>query len=481
MFPGWASSAIWYSVYPLGACGAPIWQEAEPGVQHRLGRLEGWLDNVVSLGANGLALGPIWRSSTHGYDIVNHDEIDPRLGDDADFDKLVQACHQRGLRVLLDGVFNHVSTAHPDVEAARRDGIDSPAGRLFRHDSGQADGLARFEGHDGLVEYDHSNPAVADRVVGTMTRWLRRGADGWRLDAAYRVPRAFWADVIARVDGEFPQALTVAEVLHGDYARFAADTGIDSVTQYELWKALWSALKDNNPHELSWTLQRLAAGLAENADFLPWTFVGNHDVTRIATQVGPRKAVAATALLATLPGMPAVYYGDEYGLTGLKEERAGGDDAIRPELPARLDGWLDGSVGSGVGSGAGRRDGAGPADVGGLADDTSRTGSTGIGAAGIDTTGIDATVSPDGTVSSAEILRQHQLLFGLRRRHAWLQWADLAIVEQKHQHLAYRLAARRAAGSAEEIASQYLDVSLDTSDGQSSVAISDSAGVLYRW
>jgi len=451
-FPGWASSAIWYSIYPLGACGAPIRQADEPGVHHRLGRLQGWLDHVAELGANGLALGPMWRSSTHGYDIVDHDEVDPRLGDDDDFDELVAACHQRGLRVLLDGVFNHVSANHADVMAARRDGIDSPAGRLFRHDAGQPDGLARFEGHDGLVEYDHSNPAVADRVVATMTHWLRRGADGWRLDAAYRVPRPFWAGVVSRVNAEFPQALTVAEVLHGDYARFAAETGIDSVTQYELWKALWSALKDRNPHELSWTLQRLATGMAESAGFLPWTFVGNHDVTRIASQVGQHDAVTAAALLATLPGMPAIYYGDEYGLTGIKEERVGGDDAIRPELPSDPDGWL--SVEQVPGD----------------------SGDVGVG---------DDQLS-DAHVSGAEVLRQHQLLFGLRRRHAWIQWADLSIVEQRHQRLTYRVSARLADGALADGAQrgsggQHLDISLDTSGSRSRVTISDNDGVLYQW
>jgi len=400
-------------------------------VQHRLGRLGGWLDHIVALGANGLALGPIWRSSTHGYDVIDHDAVDPRLGDDADFDALIDACHRRGLKVLLDGVFNHVSSQHADVQAAQRDGVDSPSGRLFRHDAARPDGLSRFEGHDGLVEYDHGNPAVADRVVGTMTHWLRRGADGWRLDAAYRVPRPFWADVTARVAKEFPQALTVAEVLHGDYAGFAAEAGVGSVTQYELWKAVWSCLKDANPHELAWTLTRHAAGLESSSDYLPWTFVGNHDVTRIATQVGQRDAVVATALLMTMPGMPCVYYGDEFGLVGLKEERVGGDDAIRPTLPDSPDVWL-------------------------------------------------REVSPDATVPPAEMLRQHQLLLGLRRRHPWLQTADLTIVEQKQKRLVYQVSTRRAANVSRETPS-HLDVTLDTSTPDAHITIADSAGDLYRW
>jgi len=392
--------------------------------------LQGWLDHIVALGANGLALGPLWASSTHGYDVIDHDAIDPRLGDDADFDALVDACHRRGLRVLLDGVFNHVSAQHADVLAAQRDGGDSASGRLFRHDVARPDGLSRFEGHDGLVEYDHGNPAVADRVVATMTHWLRRGADGWRLDAAYRVPRPFWAGVAARVAAEFPQALTVAEVLHGDYARFAAETGVDSVTQYELWKALWSSLKDANPHELAWTLQRHAAGLASSG-YLPWTFVGNHDVTRIATQVGGHDAVAATALLMTMPGMPCVYYGDEFGLVGLKEERIGGDDAIRPALPDSPAVWSQ-------------------------------------------------ETEPEAEVSPSEMLRQHQLLLGLRRRHPWLQTAELTIVEQKQKRLTYRVSARQDSNVSRETPGQ-LKVTLDTSAVQAHVTIVDHTGDLYRW
>ena len=437
--PSWVSSAIWYSVYPLGACGAPIRPSGgvNDGQTHRLGRLNGWLDHVVALGANGLALGPIWQSSTHGYDIINHDVIDPRLGNDDDFDNLIDACHRRGLRVLLDGVFNHVSSSHADVQAARRDGVDSAAGRLFRHDAAQLDGLSRFEGHDALVEYDHTNSAVADRVVATMTHWLRRGADGWRLDAAYRVPRPFWATVIARVIGEFPQALTVGEVLHGNYAQFAADTGVDSVTQYELWKALWSSLKDANPHELAWTLQRHEAGLASSSGYLPWTFVGNHDVTRIATQVGQHNAMVATSLLMTMPGMPCVYYGDEFGLVGLKEERVGGDDAIRPTLPDSPDAWTSRTLPS-------------PSDP------------------------------PADPVPPAEMLRQHRLLLGLRRRHRWLQRAELTIVEKKQKRLTYRVSDRPDDDVSRETPDQ-LDVTIDTSDPQAHVVITGPTGELYRW
>ena len=328
----WAKDAIWWSVYPLGACGAPIWTPDTPGNHHRLRTLEAWGDHIIELGCNGLALGPIWASSTHGYDILDHSRIDPRLGDDEDFDRLVAACHSKGIRVMLDGVFNHVCADHEWVRQVKANGWDGEAGRMLKADPSDPEGLARFEGHSQLVELDHSHPEVADYAVQVMNQWLDRGADAWRLDAAYRVPTSFWAKVLPRVRRTHPNAWFMAEILHGDYGAIAEATGFDSITQYELWKAIWSSLKDANPHELMWALQRGEVALGHE---IPWTFVSNHDVTRIATQIGPHLARIALGILMTTPGTPAIYYGDEWGWTGLKEEREHGDDALRPALPDR--------------------------------------------------------------------------------------------------------------------------------------------------
>jgi cyclomaltodextrinase / maltogenic alpha-amylase / neopullulanase len=124
----------------------------------------------------------------------------------------------------------------------------------------------------------------------------------------------------------------VGEVIHGDYAGYVADSGVDSVTQYELWKAVWSSLNDRNLFELAHALRRHGE---MTRGFLPQTFVGNHDVTRIASRLtDPRHLPIAVTLLCTLPGVPTLYYGDEWALRGVKEDRAGGDDAVRPALPA---------------------------------------------------------------------------------------------------------------------------------------------------
>lgn len=224
----------------------------------------------------------MFESGTHGYDTTDHFRIDRRLGDDGDFDALAKAVHARGLRLLLDGVFNHVGRGFPHTEWLRREGPE----------------YATFEGHDGLVALDHDEPAVADHVVRVMRHWLDRGADGWRLDAA---------------------------------------------------------------------------------------FAGNHDVTRLASRLTDARLIEhALVVLFTVGGTPSVYYGDEQAYRGIKEEREGGDDAIRPAFPA-----------------------AGPS-------------------------GLRAEGRP--------AYRLHQRLIGLRRRHSWLHAARTEVLELGNRHLAYRVA-----------------------------------------
>ncbi|MDO5712482.1 MAG: alpha-amylase family protein [Micrococcales bacterium] len=332
----WAEHAICWHVYPLGFLGAPIRDrdaQVRDALTHRLLGLVAWLDYMVELGASALLLGPIFDSSTHGYDTLDHYRIDPRLGDETDFDSLVRECHERGLKVILDGVFNHVGAAHPAFGRALAGGPGGPEAALFRIDFDAPGGPrpADFEGHGDLVALDHESPAVLDFVADVMAHWCARGADGWRLDAAYAVAPEFWAQVLARVRASHPEVFVVGEVIHGDYVQLVEDSGWDSLTQYELWKAIWSSLKDGNFHELAHALGRHEEFLHA---FVPMTFVGNHDVTRIASQVGADKAALAAVLLLSLPGIPSIYAGDEQGYTGVKEDRLGGDDDVRPLFPA---------------------------------------------------------------------------------------------------------------------------------------------------
>lgn len=362
--PAWVQHTIWWQVYPLGFVGAfPAEHPPGPG-EHRLRRLVEWFDHAIALGASGVAMGPIFASRTHGYDTTDHYLIDPRLGDDDDFDYLVSEAHRRGLRILLDGVFNHVG-----ADFAR-----------YR-DPASADWFSggNFEGHDELIGLNHNNPEVAGYVVDVMSHWLERGADGWRLDAAYIVPQQFWAGVLPRVRERHPDVWFVGELIHGDYAAQVRAARFDSATQYELWKAIWSSLNDGNFFELDWALQRHNEFLDE---FAPLTFIGNHDVTRIASRLDRAEHQAhALVLLLTVGGVPSVYAGDEFGWCGVKEERRGGDDAVRPEFgspPVQLD------------------------------------------------------------ESGQRVWALHQFLVGLRRRHSWLHAATTSAVLLENKHYVYR-------------------------------------------
>jgi cyclomaltodextrinase len=365
-------------VYPLGFVGADT-AGRDRGLAHGLTRLESWLDYLVALGANGLALGPVFRSSSHGYDTIDYFEVDPRLGDDTDLISLIEAAHARGIRVMLDGVFNHVGREFGPLQSALAD----PAAEenvLFRYTGSGA--VEVFEGHQALVGLNHDSLQVEDLVASVMEFWLERGIDAWRLDAAYAVPTAFWASVLTRVREKYPDVYVLGEVLHGDYADIVRAGKLDSVTQYELWQAVWHSIADANFFELDWALKRHNGFLA---NFVPYTFVGNHDVSRIATQVGDvRHLPHALVLLFTLGGTPAVYYGDERGATAVKEERVGGDDAIRPAYPESPEELTD--------------DGQG-------------------------------------------IFRLHQDLIGLRRRHPWLHNATTRPVTVTNTQYVYEVTA----------------------------------------
>ena len=333
----WAEHAIWWQVYPLGFVGADP-TGADRSCRRPVSAIVGWLDYATELGLSGLALNPVFASSGHGYDITDHFALDERLGTDADLDALLAACHERGFRVMFDGVFNHVGRNHPLVVQALAEGPGSPADRYFRitwpqeWQPGQPpEAVDCFEGHESLVALDHSSPAVAELVTEAMCHWLDRGIDGWRLDAAYAVPPEFWTRVLPRVRERHPDAYVVGEVLHGDYAQVVRDSGMDAVTQYELWKAIWSGIRERNFFETAWSMQRHDEFLDT---FVPWTFIGNHDVTRLASQVPtPEHRPHALVLLMTLGGTPAVYYGDEQAFTGEKTQTWHGDDAVRPAMP----------------------------------------------------------------------------------------------------------------------------------------------------
>lgn len=377
--------AIIWHLYPLGATGADIRNTRTPG--RGIDSLGTWLDYLIELGCDTILLGPVFDSVSHGYDTLNHYRIDARLGGDDAFDAFLAQCRDRGISVLLDGVFNHVAPGHPWADA----GLTTGQG---------------WEGHDDLVELDHADPRVADEVTAVMEHWLAKGVAGWRLDVAYAVPGQFWAEVADRVRRTYPDAVFLGEVIHGDYAEIQRAGHLDAITQYELWKAIWSSLADHNFHELAHALKRHNAFL--DAGHMQ-TFVGNHDVDRIASTVGDAGAAVAVALLLTLPGVPSIYYGDEQGFRGVRGTGFEADDAVRPVLP-------------------------------------------------------DTPASLLGT--GAWLYSWHQRLIAFRRRHPWLTTARVEVDELSNDAIRYRVSGDGAGLTAEISHGESVTVTISADDGE---------------
>jgi glycosidase len=333
----WIEETAWWHIYPLGFLGAEKHAlVADSQSIPRIRNLEPWLKYLLELGCNGLLLAPIFSSATHGYDTTDFFKIDPRLGNEEDFQWLIDTCKSFGIKIVLDGVFNHVGRQFGPFEDVKYHKQGSRYAHWFHIDWNNGyneDGFSykNFEGHHQLVTLNHDNPEVADYVTQVMTHWLSKGIHGWRLDAAYAVPQHFWKKTLPRVMSQFPDAWLLGEVIHGDYANIANQTSLHSITQYELWKAIWSALNDRNFFELSHALNRHNQFLST---LLPNVFLGNHDVTRIATQLKePKHLDLALCILMTIPGIPSIYAGDEQAFRGRKEHRPGGDDEIRQAFP----------------------------------------------------------------------------------------------------------------------------------------------------
>lgn len=335
----WAWDAIFYHIYPLGLCGAPPRNDFGSPAVPRLAELGAWLPHLHSLGVNALYLGPLFESSSHGYNTVDYYHVDRRLGNDATLAEFSRALHDTGIRLVLDAVFNHVGRdfwAFRDVQvhgerSAYRDwfhnlrfGGSSPYGDPFTYE-GWAD-------HYSLVKLNLANPGVREHLFGAAEAWIRDfDVDGLRLDAADCLDPAFMRDLAAFCRRLRPDFWLMGEVVRGDYRHWANAGMLDSVTNYECYKGLYSSLSDRNYFEIAHTLNR---EFGENGLYhgLPlYNFADNHDVNRVASELKrPAHLFPLYCLLFTMPGVPSLYYGSEWGLTG---RRTRGDDRpLRPRL-----------------------------------------------------------------------------------------------------------------------------------------------------
>lgn len=333
----WFKQAVVYQIYPLGLCGAPA--ENDGHLEHRILRLLDWAEHIRALGADTVLLNPVFDSDRHGYDTRDYFHLDPRLGTDDDLAQVCQTFHRAGLRVLLDGVFNHVGRGFWAFRDVQEKKWDSPYKDWFHLDFGgntnYSDGFwyEGWEGHNELVKLNLCNPAVVEHQFQAIRSWVERfDIDGLRLDVAYCLSPDYLRQLRSFTQHLKPDFVLVGETLHGDYNRWMGPELCHSVTNYECYKGLWSSFNSLNLFEIAHSLNRQFGPeqwtLYKGGHLL--SFLDNHDVTRIASQLtDPDHLRPAYALMFGMPGVPAVYYGSEWGIRGEKRD---GDAALRPAL-----------------------------------------------------------------------------------------------------------------------------------------------------
>ena len=333
----WYEEAVFYHIYPLGLLGAPELNDHSQPV-HRLPELKEWVDHMKRCGFTALYLGPCFSSGSHGYDTEDYRRLDERLGDNEDLKDLVRYCHEQGMRVILDGVFNHTGRGF----FAFRDLKEYREGSRFRNwycnvnfwgNNEYNDGFSyeNWGGHNMLPKLNLYEPEVKQYLFDTIRFWVSEfDIDGLRLDAADVLEHGFMRELRSIADGLKEDFWLMGEVIHGEYSRWVNDNTLHSVTNYALHKALYSAHNDHNYFEIAHTVKRQRdMGLGDNVHL--YDFVDNHDVERIMTKLrDKRHFLPVHVLLYTLPGIPSVYYGSEFGIEGRKER--GSDASLRPAL-----------------------------------------------------------------------------------------------------------------------------------------------------
>ena len=330
----WYDEAVFYHIYPLGLTGAPKQNDYGEPV-HRLNTLLPWVDHIKEIGGSALYIGPLFESVGHGYETTDYKKLDSRLGTNEDLTAFVAYCHEQGIKVIFDGVFNHTGRdffAFKDIQANRENSQykDWYCNVNFWGNNEYNDGFSydNWGGYNLLVKLNQKNPAVVDYICDVIRFWVSEfDVDGIRLDAADVLDFDFMKALRRTANEVKPDFWLMGEVIHGDYSRWVNGETLHSVTNYTLHKALYSGHNDHNYFEIAHTVRRL-----QNMGTLKlYNFVDNHDVERIYTKLTNKAHFAPVhVLLYTLPGVPSIYYGSEFGIEGRKEY--GSDDSLRPAL-----------------------------------------------------------------------------------------------------------------------------------------------------
>lgn len=335
----WYENAVFYHIYPIGYFGCPRTNDRSSEPTHKILKLIDDIPHIKELGCNAIYFGPIFESVAHGYDTIDYKTVDRRLGTNEDFKRVCDALRENGIRIVLDGVFNHVGRDFTEFRDVREHRLGSAKKDWFHVREGNScynDGFyyEGWEGHYELVKLNLFNPDVKQYIKDVITGWKNEfGIDGLRLDVAYCLDHNFLRELRGHCKWLDEDFFLLGETLHGDYNMWMNDQMLDSVTNYECYKGLFSSFNDMNMFEIAHSINRQFG--SENWCLYRgkhlYTFVDNHDVTRVATILRTKEHLPLIyTLMFMMPGIPSVYYGSEYGIEG--DKRGGGDDALRPEF-----------------------------------------------------------------------------------------------------------------------------------------------------
>ena len=331
----WYDNAVFYHIYPLGLCGCPHENNGEEG--SHFPKITEWTEHAQRIGMNAVYIGPLFESGSHGYDTIDYRRVDRRIGTNEDFKAYVRHCHDIGIKVIVDGVFNHTGRgffAFQDIRTWRENSIyrDWYCNVNFWGNNEYNDGFSydNWGGHNLLVKLNVWNPKVREYLFDTVRFWITEfDIDGIRLDAADVLDFNFMRDLRGVCDSMKRDFWLMGEVIHGDYSRWANEGMLHSVTNYELHKGLYSGHNDHNYFEIAHSVKRLLGIVGTKIRL--YTFVDNHDVARIWSKLNNKEHMANVhMLLYMLPGIPSVYYGSEFGIAG--DKQYGSDWNLRPCL-----------------------------------------------------------------------------------------------------------------------------------------------------
>lgn len=334
----WIEDRVFYNIFTLGFCDvlepSRIYEE-----KNRLIKIEEWIPHLKKMSINAICFGPVFESSYHGYDTRDYLNIDKRLGTNENFKDLCKKLHENDIKIVLDGVFNHVGRefwAFKDIQKNGRNskycswfsGLNfdsrSPMGDEFNYES--------WNGCYDLVKLNLWNREVVEYLLHAVEFWIDEfDIDGLRLDAADKIIFDFFKELKIFTEKKKDNFWLMGEIIHGDYNRWANKESLDSVTNYECYKGIYSSHNDKNYFEIAYSLNRMFGNGGIYKDLCLYNFVDNHDVNRLASTLKAQEYLYNVyTILYTMPGVPSIYYGSEYGIKAVKGDKT--DLPLRPSV-----------------------------------------------------------------------------------------------------------------------------------------------------